>query len=200
MAVIGVLGLQGSVIEHVNALKMAGTYIALVKRADEIAGLDGLILPGGESTALSLLMEMGGISQAIRCEASKGMPLWGTCAGMILMAGKIIGQSKTHLGLMDIQVVRNAYGSQLDSFETTGIIKEVSPHAIPMVFIRAPYIESAGSRVKILYSIDGHIVAAEQDNMLATSFHPELTDDTSFHKYFIKKARQYNSQRQTKSS
>ncbi|MBT1279976.1 pyridoxal 5'-phosphate synthase glutaminase subunit PdxT, partial [Thermoanaerobacter sp. AC272] len=114
------------------------------------------------------------------------IPIWGTCAGMILMAKYIINDDKVHLGIMDISVRRNAYGSQLDSFKTKLIIPEVSNNEIEAVFIRAPYIENVGNSVRILAKYQGKIVAAQQDNLLATSFHPELTDDLSFYKYFLR--------------
>lgn len=188
----GVLGLQGSVIEHINMLKkIKDIEVVSVKKTEDMENLDGLILPGGESTTIGMLLDKNNLANAIIEKAKNGMVVWGTCAGMILMAKHIINQSKTYLSLMDISVVRNAYGSQLDSFETRCRIPEVSQNDIDMVFIRAPYIESTGYNVKVLCTIGSHIVAAEQDNLIATSFHPELTDDTAFYQYFISKMRMY---------
>ncbi|SHF35373.1 5'-phosphate synthase pdxT subunit [Caldanaerobius fijiensis DSM 17918] len=188
---IGVLAVQGSVVEHVNMLKkIDGVKPIEVKIPEQLYHIDGLILPGGESTAIGKLIEDYGLNNIIVERAKKGMPIWGTCAGMILMAKKITGQNKTYLNLMDIVVKRNAYGSQLDSFATHEVIPAVSDKPLKMVFIRAPYVEDIADTVEILAKVDGHIVAVKQDNLIATSFHPELTDDTSFHRYFIKIVRE----------
>lgn len=189
MIPIGVLALQGSVIEHINMLKrIEGIVPVSVKKTKDLENINGLIIPGGESTAIGLLLDRCGLADAIVEKTNKGMPIWGTCAGMILMAKKIVNYEKTFLGIMDISVVRNAYGSQLDSFETDYCIPQVSDKKTHLTFIRAPYIESAGKGVQVLCTLSGHIVAARQNNMLVTSFHPELTDDTTFHKYFINMA------------
>ncbi|MFZ5986316.1 MAG: pyridoxal 5'-phosphate synthase glutaminase subunit PdxT [Bacillota bacterium] len=186
---IGVLAFQGSVREHISFLsRIDGVNAALVKTPGDLKGVSGLILPGGESTTIGKLLRESGLGDYIKERVISGMPVWGTCAGMILMAREISGEEKSHLDLMDIKVRRNAYGSQLDSFITQGVIGEVSEGNLPMVFIRAPWVEEAGSNVKVLYSLDDKIVAARQGNMLATSFHPELTDNLDFHKYFVRMA------------
>lgn len=184
---IGVLAIQGSVIEHVNMLKkIDGIEPIEVKTPEQLYQIDGLILPGGESTTIGKLIEDYGLSSIIIERAKKGMPIWGTCAGMILMAKKISNQDKTYLNLMDIVVKRNAYGSQLDSFTAYEVIPAVSDKPLKLVFIRAPYVEKVADTVEVLATVDGHIVAVRQHNLIATSFHPELTEDISFHKYFIK--------------
>lgn len=188
MAKIGVLALQGSVIEHINMLKgFDGVEVSEVRSAKDLEGLDGIILPGGESTTLSNLLNTFEIMDPLRQKINQGMPVWGTCAGMILLAKEIKGEKSNHLGVMDITVLRNAYGSQIDSFKVRKKVPKVSDKDIELVFIRAPWVEKAKDNANILLSIDDKIVAAEQDNMLATSFHPELTDDLSFHRYFINK-------------
>lgn len=182
---IGVLALQGGVIEHINHLKALGCEAVEIRKAEELDDLDGIILPGGESTTLGKLLNITGIMDKLRNKIVNGFPVWGTCAGMILLAKKIENDETKHLDVMDITVKRNAYGSQLDSFETLEKIYAVDSEPIPMVFIRAPYIIAAGSNVDILCQVNGNIVAAKEKSMLVTSFHPELTSDLRFHKYFI---------------
>uniref|UniRef100_UPI000AA60633 pyridoxal 5'-phosphate synthase glutaminase subunit PdxT n=1 Tax=Caldanaerobius polysaccharolyticus TaxID=44256 RepID=UPI000AA60633 len=188
---IGVLAVQGSVIEHVNTLKqIQGVTPVEIKAPQQIKDIDGLILPGGESTTIGKLIQDFNLKDAIIERAKKGMPVWGTCAGMILMAKKITGQDNTYLNLMDIVVKRNAYGGQLDSFATWQVIPAVSDKPLKLVFIRAPYVEKAGKEVQVLTRVGENIVAVKQGNMLATAFHPELTDDTTFHEYFIQIVRE----------
>ena len=188
MIKIGVLALQGSVIEHINMLKRIEDVEPIeVKRRKELEIIDGLILPGGESTAQGKIISEFGLKEIIIKRAKEGMPIWGTCCGMILLAKHIVNQDYTHLNLMDIYVRRNAYGSQIDSFRTRMFIPKISEDEITLVFIRAPYIERVGEGVEILAELNGKIIAAEQENLLATSFHPELTDDLSFHRYFVSK-------------
>ena len=183
--VIGILALQGSVEEHLCLFgKIKGVSARKVKYAAELKEIDALVIPGGESTTMGKLLRDFGLLEPAADRIKSGMPVWGTCAGMILLAKSIVGEQAAHLGVMDISVRRNAYGSQLDSFKTTSIIPAVSEKEIPLVFIRAPWVESAGENVRVLARVDGKIVAARQDNMLATAFHPELTEDVSFHKYF----------------
>lgn len=182
---IGVLALQGGVIEHINHLKALGCEAVEIRKANELDDLDGIILPGGESTTLGKLLNITGIMDKLRNKIINGFPVWGTCAGMILLAKEIENDETKHLNVMDIRIKRNAYGSQLDSFETLEKIDAVCSEPIPMIFIRAPYIVSAGSNVKVLCRVNGNIVAATQNNMLVTSFHPELTSDLRFHKYFL---------------
>lgn len=189
MLTIGVLALQGAVREHLDHLSALPQVRGVaVKKAADLAPLAGLILPGGESTTMGKLLEEFHLTHAILNRIQDGMPVWGTCAGMILLARTIAGQKTSHLGVMDICVRRNAYGSQLDSFAAEAIIPAVSAAPVPLVFIRAPYVEAAGPDVTVLARVDGHMVAVEQDHMLATAFHPELTDDLSFHRYFAAKA------------
>ncbi|MDF2884081.1 MAG: pdxT [Clostridiaceae bacterium] len=182
---IGVLALQGGVIEHINHLKALNCETAEVRKPEELDDLDGIILPGGESTTIGKLMRKTGIFNKLREKILNGFPVWGTCAGMILLAKKIENDDAIHLQAMDITIKRNAYGSQGDSFLAQGKIDEISNAELPLVFIRAPYITKTGKNVQILYKVRENIVAAKQDNMLVTSFHPELTENLEVHKYFI---------------
>lgn len=190
MGPIGVLALQGAFREHRASLERLGVPVREVRLPEDLQGLSGLILPGGESTVMGRLLRDFGLSDPLRRLAAEGLPIWGTCAGMILLARRIIGEDTVHLGLMDIAVRRNAYGGQLDSFRTELNVPGVSPAPLPLVFIRAPYAEEAGPRVRVLATLKGKIIAAEEGNLLATSFHPELTDDLTFHRYFLKKVKQ----------
>lgn len=184
MKTIGVLALQGSFAEHLAMLeKIKGIQAKAVKTTEDLRKVDSLILPGGESTTLGKLLNAFELKIPLINRINKGMPVWGTCAGLILLAKKVINESP-HLGVMDISVRRNAYGSQLDSFSCDLMINEVSKKAVPAVFIRAPLIEDASGEVTILAKYKDKIVAARQNNMLVTSFHPELTDNTAFHQYF----------------
>ena len=182
---IGVLSLQGGVIEHITAIISLGHEAIEVKTLEDLKSINALIIPGGESTTIGKLLKITGLLNPLREMIQNGLPVWGTCAGMILLAKNIENEDTAHLGVMDITVKRNAYGTQLDSFTTKIIIKEISKLPIELVFIRAPYIESVGKNVEILSTVDGNIVAAQEDNMLVTSFHPELTEDLRLHKYFI---------------
>ena len=182
---IGVLSLQGSVIEHMRSLQRLEDVTPVeAKTLDALNSVDALILPGGESTTISKLLNMFGLMEPIRKRIEDGMPVWGTCAGMILLARDIVGES-SHLNVMDISVMRNAYGRQADSFTTYVVIPQMGSDPIPLVFVRAPWVQSVGEGVEVLCELDGHIVAARQRNMLVTSFHPELTDDLSVHRYFV---------------
>lgn len=188
MITVGVLAIQGAVAEHVAALnKIENVNGIEVKTLEEIEQLDGLILPGGESTAMGKILNYFQMLEPLAEKIKQGLPVWGTCAGMILLAKQIVDQDATYFKAMDTVVKRNAYGSQLDSFQTTIELPEIAPTPIPLIFIRAPYIESIQSDVKILAKVADKIVAAEQKNMLVTAFHPELTNDLSFHKYFCTK-------------
>lgn len=182
---IGVLALQGGVIEHISHLKALNCQTVEVRKPEELDDLDGIILPGGESTTIGKLMRKAGIFNKLKEKILNGFPVWGTCAGMILLAKKIENDDAIHLQAMDITVKRNAYGSQGDSFLAQGKIDEVSNTEIPLVFIRAPYITKTGDNVQILCKVNENIVAAKQNNILVTSFHPELTDNLEVHKYFI---------------
>lgn len=182
---IGVLSLQGGVIEHINAILSLDHEAIEVKTLESLKNIDALILPGGESTTIGKLLKITELLNPLRKMIQNGLPVWGTCAGMILLAKNIENEETTHLGVMDITVKRNAYGTQLDSFTTNTIIKEISKSPIELVFVRAPYITDVNSNISIIATVDNNIVAVRQNNMLATSFHPELTNDTSFLNYFI---------------
>lgn len=185
MKTIGVLGLQGAVSEHAAMLdRLTDVSPRIVKYQEDLDSIDALIIPGGESTAIGRLLREFALTEPLRERITAGMPVWGTCAGMILLAKKIRDEEVRHLAVMDIEVRRNAYGRQLDSFTTHVALPEISTDQIPLVFIRAPYVVDTAPEVEVLLEVDGNIVACRQDNMLATSFHPELTDDLSFHRYF----------------
>jgi 5'-phosphate synthase pdxT subunit len=180
---IGVLALQGAFAEHQHMLsQLAVRTVQIRQLADLDADLDGLILPGGESTVQGKLLRDLGMLDALRQRIAQGLPVFGTCAGLLLLA-KHVEDGDSHLALMDIHAKRNAYGRQLGSFSTSAAVEGIG--VIPMTFIRAPYIESVGSAVSTLAVVDGHIVAARENNMLVTSFHPELNDDLSTHRYFL---------------
>lgn len=181
---IGVLGFQGAIAEHTYHIEKLGHEAVNVKYPGQLDEIDGLILPGGESTTIGKLLVRTGMLQPLKKQIEEGFPVWGTCAGMILLAKELVNDPTRHLCTMDITVKRNAYGTQIDSFDTMQSIPAVSAHPVPLVFIRAPYITSVGEKVGILCQVDRHIVAAREKNMLATSFHPELTEDSSFHRYF----------------
>jgi len=185
MKKVGVLALQGAFKEHVEIINTLGHMGIEVRNKQQLEDVDGIILPGGESTAIGKLLLDLDIKELLVEKINKGLPVWGTCAGMILLAKEVEGNNRPHLAVMDIKVKRNAYGTQLDSFRTTAVIKAISEKEIPMVFIRAPYIVDCDEKVEVLHKVEGEVVAARQRNMLATSFHPELTSDTTFHEYFI---------------
>ncbi len=183
---IGILALQGAFIEHKQIFeKLGAETFEIRQRRDIEKPFDGLILPGGESTVMGKLLHALDLYEPIKKLIEDGMPVWGTCAGLILLAKNIVGE-ESHLGLMDVTVRRNAYGKQIDSFSREVLIPKVSENPIPLVFIRAPWIENVGDKAEVLCSLDGHTVAAREDNMLVTSFHPELTDNTAFAEYFLK--------------
>lgn len=182
---IGVLALQGGVIEHIHHIEALGHEGIEVKNVDQLETVQGIILPGGESTTIGKLLKETNMLQPLREKILSEFPVWGTCAGMILLAKDIEGSTAKHLQVMDIKVKRNAYGSQIDSFKTLEIIHEVSCDPIPLVFIRAPFITDTFNNVEILHKVHGNVVATKQNNMLATSFHPELTGNLEFHKYFL---------------
>ena len=191
MVKVGVLAIQGAVAEHLELLNQIPDVCAQeVKYLDELNEIDGLIIPGGESTAIGRLLRDFNLLQPLKERILNGMPVWGTCAGMILLAKSLENDPTVHLGVMDITVERNAYGRQLGSFTTEVEIEKISSNKIPLVFIRAPYVTQVKSDVDILLEVNDHIVACQQKQMLATSFHPELTKDTSFHRYFINMIKQ----------
>jgi 5'-phosphate synthase pdxT subunit len=182
---IGVLALQGAFREHVEALRDLGVEAVEVRLPAQLIGLDGLIIPGGESTTIGKLAVHYGLQEAITQYAQEGRPLYGTCAGMIMLS-KDIGRDQPLFGMMDISVERNAYGRQLDSFETDIDVPALGEEPFRAVFIRAPRIENVGDDVDVLARLDdGTPVAARQGNILVTAFHPELTPDPRFHRYFL---------------
>lgn len=183
---IGVSALQGGFIEHIRILQtLQVEAFEIRKKSDLDTEMQGLILPGGESTTMAKLLKELDLYDELKTRIEQGMPVFGTCAGMILLAREIAGTETKHFGLMDIVVRRNAYGRQLGSFFTEARFKGVG--TIPMTFIRAPYIESAGANVEILSVLNNRIVAAREKNILVTSYHPELTPDNRVHQYFIEK-------------
>lgn len=184
---VGVLSLQGSVEEHISMLgKITNVKPLEVKSLTSLESVDGIILPGGESTTISKLLIEFGLYEPLKQRIKQGLPVWGTCAGMILLAKDVIGENP-HLGLMNITVRRNAYGRQINSFTVSEDIPAISEQRIPLTFIRAPWIENIGKDVEVLCCLNKHIVAAKERNMLVTSFHPELTDCPAVHQYFIEK-------------
>ncbi|MCW6086997.1 pyridoxal 5'-phosphate synthase glutaminase subunit PdxT [Clostridium sporogenes] len=185
---VGVLDLQGSVAEHMKILeKIENVEPVRVKYKEDLDNIQGIILPGGESTTLGKLLKDFNIYDTLKEKIEKGLPVWGTCAGMILLAKDIQGQKESYFKVIDIKVKRNAYGSQLNSFSIEEMLEDIDKEPIELVFIRAPYITTVGSNVTILKRVRKNIVAAKEKNVLVTSFHPELTEDTRFHKYFIDK-------------
>ena len=185
MKKIGVLALQGAFKEHIHLIKKLGHEAIEVRKTGQLDEIDGLILPGGESTAMGKLLNDFKMKDPLVSRIQNGLPVWGTCAGMILLADELDGDEEAHLKVMDIKVRRNAYGRQLDSFISDEMVKNVSTEPIPLVFIRAPFIVSMKDNVELIHEVHGDIVAVKQDKMFATSFHPELTDNTKFHEYFI---------------
>ncbi|UJF33301.1 pyridoxal 5'-phosphate synthase glutaminase subunit PdxT [Paenibacillus hexagrammi] len=191
MIKIGVLALQGAVAEHIRSIELAGAQGVVIKRTEQLQDIQGIIIPGGESTTIGKLMRTYGFIDALHQFSAENKPIFGTCAGLIVIAKEITGQPEAHLGLMDITVARNAFGRQRESFETDLPIKGID-EKVRAVFIRAPLIEKVGPNVEVLSTYNGQIVAAQQGHLLAASFHPELTDDYRLHRYFLDmvKARQ----------
>lgn len=183
---IGVLAVQGAFVEHIAALEKLEVEALPVRLPAELSGLDGLVIPGGESTTISQLMLDYDLANAIRNLAERGLAIMGTCAGMILLAREPSDPKVRPLGLMDITVKRNAFGRQRESFEAELAIPALGEKPFPGVFIRAPIIEQANGSTEVLSRLEsGTIVAARQERLLASAFHPELTDDLRFHKYFV---------------
>ena len=185
---IGVLALQGAFIEHIHMLRALGADAVEVRLPEQLHDLDGLIIPGGESTTIGKIAVQYHLIEPIRKMIAQGKAVWGTCAGMIMLA-KDVGMRQPLVSMMDVKVKRNAFGRQVDSFEidlNIPAINDDNTAPFHAIFIRAPLMESVGKHVQVLATLDdGTIVAARQDNMLATSFHPELTADARFHKYFL---------------
>ena len=180
------LALQGGVREHVRALEAAGARVRPVRAAADLDGLDGLVLPGGESTTMGRLLEVFGLLQPLRERLSAGLPAYGSCAGLVLLADEVVDglAGQPLLGGLDVTVRRNAFGGQVHSFETRLAVAGLAG-PVPAVFIRAPWVERAGAGVEVLASVDGHPVAVRQGTLLATSFHPELTGDLQVHALFV---------------
>jgi 5'-phosphate synthase pdxT subunit len=186
MKKIGVLAMQGAFVEHMAVLRRLGVEAVPVRLSGEFKGLSALVIPGGESTTIGKLMREYSLVDELRKLISKGFPIMGTCAGMILLAKRIQGLKQHTLEAMDIEVRRNAFGRQVDSFEMALDIPVLGQPPFPAVFIRAPWVEKVGEGVEVLASLpDGTAVAVRQGNLIATAFHPELTDDLRFHDYFL---------------
>lgn len=185
MTKIGVLALQGAVREHIQSLEACGVEAVAIKRKEELQEVDGLILPGGESTTMRRLIDKYDFMDDLKAFASSGKPMFGTCAGLILLAKNIVGYDEPHLGLMDVTVERNSFGRQVDSFEADLAITGVADN-FTAVFIRAPHIVEAGENVEVLSKHNGRIVAAREGQFLGCSFHPELTEDHRLTAYFVK--------------
>ena len=186
---IGLLALQGAFREHGNAMRALGCDVSELRQKKHLAGIDAMIIPGGESTAIGKLLVDLGMLDTVREMIREGLPVYGSCAGLILLCKTIIGSEQPRLGLLDAAVRRNAFGRQVDSFECNLPVPVLGDAPFPAVFIRAPLIESAGPEVDVLAEVEmggqNKPVAVRQGNILATSFHPELTDDMRFHRYFL---------------
>lgn len=184
MKTIGILGIQGAMEAHAAVIQKLGYPTVFVKTLPELQSIDGLIIPGGESTTMGKQLSWFNLLEPLRQRILDGMPVFGTCAGMILLAKDIVGSDQLRIGTMNISVERNAYGRQIASFFTRLPVKG-SPHDVEAAFIRAPRISQLGEGVEVLSSYEGHPVLVREKNMLAASFHPELTDDTYIHELFI---------------
>ena len=187
---VGVLALQGDFREHLAVLDGLGATAVPIRRPEELASIDGLVIPGGESSVIDKLSRMFGLADPIREAVASGLPVYGTCAGLIMLADTVLDAitGQQSFGGFEIAVRRNAFGSQVDSFETDVDVAVLGDPPMHAVFIRAPVVESAGDGVTVLAALDdGRMVAVEQGNLLGTSFHPEMTGDTRFHEYFLTK-------------
>jgi 5'-phosphate synthase pdxT subunit len=200
--VVGVLALQGDVREHLAALREQGADAVPVRRPDELAAVDGLVLPGGESTTIVKLAARFGLLESLRAAVRQGLPVYGSCAGMILLADRIIDApvDQATIGGLDVTVRRNAFGRQVDSFESAIAFEGLDGGPVHAVFIRAPWVEKAGAGVEVLGRVvggyaDGRIVAVRQANLVATSFHPELTGDRRVHALFVDMVRAHLAER-----
>ena len=195
--VIGVLAIQGAVREHVQLLEAAGAAAIHIRHASDIARVSGIVLPGGESTTISKLAVIDGLMEPLREAASSGLPMYGSCAGMILLADRILDgrPDQETIGGIDMTVRRNAFGRQVDSFEGGIDLAGIEGEPFPGIFIRAPWVEEIGPGVQVLGRVssgdaEGRIVAVRDRSLIATSFHPELTGDTRVHQYFVEMVRQ----------
>jgi 5'-phosphate synthase pdxT subunit len=189
---VGVLALQGDFREHLAVLRALGADAVPVRRPEELDRIGGLVIPGGESSVMDKLSRTFGLAEPLKTAIAGGLPVYGTCAGLIMLADRILDgiAGQQTLGGLDVEVRRNAFGSQLDSFETDLDIPVLGENPVHAVFIRAPIVESVGENATALASVaDGRVVAVEQGNLLGTSFHPEITGETRFHEYFLEKVR-----------
>ncbi|EKD93803.1 MAG: hypothetical protein ACD_28C00059G0005 [uncultured bacterium] len=187
LPLVGVLALQGDFMEHRHALEACGAAVMEVRTPEDLSRVDALILPGGESTTIGKLLQWTGLAPELKARIEEGMPVYGTCAGAIVLAKTIVGREQApHLGVMDIEVERNAYGRQQDSFETAlTVTLDGTETSVVAVFIRAPKILWVGPSVNVLSTLNGTIVMAREKNMLVSTFHPELTPGLEIHRYFI---------------
>lgn len=191
--IIGVLSVQGGFVEHMRSIERLGHEARAVRRPEHLEGLDGLIMPGGESTTMSKLLELGGMLEPLRTLVADGLPVFGTCAGLILLADRVLDtRSDAHsLHAMDITVRRNAFGRQVDSFETKLPFGDIDT-PVEAVFIRAPKVEEVGDGVEVVSTLpDGTVVGVRQGNVLGCSFHPELSEDDRVHEYFLRMVQQH---------
>ncbi|WP_341579178.1 pyridoxal 5'-phosphate synthase glutaminase subunit PdxT [Microbacterium schleiferi] len=189
---VGVLALQGDVREHVAVLRSLEVEVSLVRRPEELAAVDGLVIPGGESSVIDKLSRAFGMREPIMAAREAGMPMYGTCAGLILLADSIVDgiEGQQTFGGLDVVVRRNAFGSQVDSFETDLVVPAFDDQSVHAVFIRAPLVEQVGERAEVVASLDdGRVVAVRQGALLGTSFHPEVTGETRFHELFLQAVR-----------
>lgn len=191
MKKIGVLALQGAVREHMDQIESVGCEAVVVKEANDLIGINGLILPGGESTTIRKLLDRFHLLEPIQRLAKQGLPMFGTCAGLILLAGEIVGYESPHLGVMNVVVQRNSFGRQVDSFECDLTISQLEK-TVPAVFIRAPHIISVGEDVEVLATYQERIVLARDRHFLGCSFHPELTKDITILQYFVDMIDEYS--------
>lgn len=188
MRKVGVLALQGAFLEHKNSLLACGVEVVEVRLPKDLAAISALVIPGGESTTIGKLMVQWGLIDAIKMRAESGMPIFGSCAGMILLCETILDSEQPRLGLVRATVRRNAFGRQQDSFEAPLLIDVLGEDPLNAVFIRAPYIESVEEGIEVLATVDGKIVLAQQGQFLLAAFHAELTQDTRLHRYFLNMA------------
>jgi 5'-phosphate synthase pdxT subunit len=187
---VGVLALQGDFREHIAVLRGLGADAVPIKRPEELARVAALVIPGGESSVIDKLSRLFGLAEPIKAAIASGMPVYGTCAGLIMLADTVLDaiEGQQSFGGLDITVRRNAFGSQLDSFETDIDVPALGAPPVHAVFIRAPVVESLGAKATALASLpDGRVVAVEQGNLLGTSFHPEMNGESRFHEYFLRK-------------
>ncbi len=189
--IIGVLSMQGDIREHMNMLHSCGVEGIRVKTKEALEKVNGLIIPGGESTTITRLLDSAGLRSPLIHRANDGMPIWGTCAGMIVVSKSKINDEVYGLGLIDIEVKRNAFGRQVDSFEVDIPLDLIGAPPYRCIFIRAPVITRTGKNVRILGKYNGFAIMAKEDNILVSSFHPELTNDKRVHRYFIDMVKEY---------